>query len=58
MNPQISYQAAMARIDDLHREAANNALVTLAGDGRRHARSRRLRLRKPSLRLQARERLA
>lgn len=38
MSPQLSYQASMARIDDLHREAAKNRLGALAIDGRRRAR--------------------
>ena len=58
MNPQLSYQAGMARIDDLHRKAANHALGALARDGRRHRRLGGPHLPKPTLRLPARERLA
>ena len=59
MNPQLSYQAGMARIDDLHRKAANHDLGALARDGRRQAGSRRrLRLPRLGLRPPARERLA
>ena len=58
MNPQVSYQASMARIDELHREAAKNSLRALAVDGRRRAERRGLHLPKISFRLPARQRLA
>ena len=59
MNPQLTYQAAMARIDDLHLEAEKRRIAACAGDGRRQAGSRRrLRLPRLGLRLPARERLA
>lgn len=58
MNPQLSYQAGMARIDDLHREAAKNSVRALAVDGRRQAWLRGLHLPRFGLRLPARGRLA
>ena len=58
MNPQLSYQASMARIDDLHREAEKHNLAALAGNGRRRAWLPRPHLPKNSFRLPARERLA
>ena len=57
MNPQMSYQASMARINDLHREAAK-CRGALEADGRRHAWPRALHLPGFSFRPTARGRLA
>jgi hypothetical protein len=58
MSHQLTYQANLARIDDLHRQAATHRLAAGLARSRQRKWLRRRRLSKPSLALRPSERIA